>query len=257
MALEKFLDLTHFDNNTGVTEDPIIYKTNSPSFVMSSGAYAIKDMQRFNNEAYTFYTRWDNVTNGSKLRIALGCTAAGVGKAIDIEGTTGTQSVSLVNISSWTGLADAVLETKNMYDRFSWSIGTWYKVKILIANNLIRVWVNNINVIDVPLFSVAGNYMAITGINSTSNVRVSDLWHYSDQCFWGNVNLNGVPYSDGIVAIYNQETFTILGYVNNNDAGDYVIFIEDDPNNLNKYFMTAQIRSLPDTQGKGIGNITL
>ena len=257
MALEKLSNLTDFDINVGVTEDAVDYYNSPPSFVVNATDYMVKDMGRFNNEAYTFYTKFDDITTGGKLRIAVGCTSGGVGKAIDIEGTTGAHSVSLVNISTWTGLPDSVLDTKNMYDRFEFNTTTWYKIEIVIANAMIRVWVNNILVLDNSLFAIAGNYVGITGINSSADVRVSEFWHYTDQVFWGNVNLNGVPNTDGTVALYNQETYTILGYVYVNAVGDYMLFIEDDPNNLNIFFMTAQIRSLPSTQGKGIGNITL
>jgi hypothetical protein len=167
--------------------------------------------------------------------------------------------IQYVNISSWDGLPDSVNEEKDLKIRgWNFKSDVFYKITIYLANNQLKVYFNNALCVDSLAFSPSGGWMGVSGIDSTTSSYVSDLTYWEEQCLWGNVNINGVPQAtSGRAILFSQDIVEVVEYSATNTDGDYLIFLEDDPANLNKYFMIGFIADQTNIQPRGVSNITI
>jgi len=133
----------------------------------------------------------------------------------------------------------------------------WYPFKIIIANDILKVFFNGIMCIETSAYAPNGNWWALSGIDTGTDVFFSDVYYFESQVFFGNVNVNGVPDADGRAVLFNQDTPKMLQNGFSNVNGDYAILIEDDPASGNKYFLLGYVDDRHDVQPRGIGNITL
>ncbi len=249
--------ITDFTSSSA-SESGSVYKTFSPSISLASGDNALYDTTGpFDNVAITAWVRFTDSTDG-KVRFHLGCTSGGAGKAIDIVMSATGWKVQYVNISSFDGLPDAVNKEKDFKLRgWEFSDNIFYKITIFLANNQLKVYFNSALAIDENAYSPAGGWTGISGIDTATTTYVDDLVVYQDQCLWGNVNINGVPQAtDGRAVLFSQDIVEVVEYSSTNADGDYLIFVEDDPANLNKYFILGFVADQTDIQPRGVGNIT-
>lgn len=254
----RYVDID-FTLNSGAVNIPSVYKDTSPGILLTSGTHAYYDTAGpFNNAAVTAWVRFTDILDG-KFRLHLGCTSAGVGKAIDIVMDATGWKVQYVNISSWDGLPDTVNSEKNFKLR-GWEFlsNTFYKLTVYLANNQLKVYFNGALAIDDTNYAPAGGYMGISGIDTNTSTYVSDMYFYEEQCLWGNVNINGIAQAtSGRAVLFSQDIVEVVEYSATNADGDYLIFLEDDPVNLNKYFLIGFIADQTDIQPRGVSNITI
>ena len=240
-----------FTVNNGVNIIPSIYKYTSPGMVFPAATNVQYDTTGpFDNVAFTTWVRFTDIDDG-KIRFHIGCTSAGVGKSIDLVMSATNWKIQYNNISSWDGAPDAVNSEKDLRLR-----GMSFKDAIFYKQ--LRVYFNNILCIADDLYSPAGGWWGISGMDSATTTYVSDTYLYEEQCLWGNVNVNGVPQAiQGRAVLFNQDVVEVIEYSTTNADGDYIIFLEDDPINLNKYFLLGFIADQTNIQPRGVGNITI
>lgn len=248
--------LTDFDTNSGVTENSAEFSGVSPGLDVPSGAYIVTDNATFDNFGLTTNVKFSSTT-ASQFRILLGVTVAGVGRALDFNLTSGSHTVSLVNISSFTGVADSTQISKEFAPRINFETTNWYKVVITIANNVLRVSVGDWWAFESNVFSPTGTLWGFSGMASANTVIASDTYQYTNQVFWGNVNVNGVPNAAGVAVMFKQFDASVVDYQACNADGDYAILVTDDIAALNKYFIIGYVRDLPTVQPRGVCNLTL
>lgn len=254
----RFVDID-FTLNSGLVNIPSIYRDTTPGILLTSGTHAYYDTgSPFTNAAITGWVRFTDHNDG-KFRLHLGCTSGGVGKAIDIVMSATGWKVQYVNISSWDGLPDAVNSEFDFKPR-GWDFidNTFYNFKVYLANNHLKVYFNNTLALTEIAYAPAGGFTGISGIDTNTSTYVSDMYYYEEQCLWGNVNINGIPQSvDGRAVLFSQDIVEVVEYSATNTDGDYLIFLEDDPVNLNKYFLIGFIADQTDIQPRGVSNITI
>lgn len=251
----QMTNLTDFTTNSGVTETVATYKYTSPGLVVGSGDYIYHDDGAMTNFATTCWVQFGATT--AQFRVLLGVTAAGAGKALDFNLTASSQTVSLTNISTFTGVADSTIVSKEMIDRLTLTSGKWYYLTIIISNNILKVYFGNYYMFETNVYAPGDTYWGFSGMATANSTVVSDVWWYNNQVFYGNVNINGVPDVDGVAVMFKQVDGAVVDYVQCNTDGEYAILVTDDPTSGNKYFLIGYIQDEPTVQPRGVGNITL
>lgn len=249
-------NLADFTLNSGVVENATIYNDVTPALDVDTGTYIYHDSTDISNFGLICYVRFGDVT-ASQFRILLGVNSSGVGRALDFNMTGSSQTCAFVTISSFTGAADTTLVSKEFLPRIPLIDDTFYKISVVIANDIIKVFVNNYIMFESTSFVPTDSIWGYSGMSTSTLVYVSDTYWYKDQVFWGNVNLNAVPDGDGVATLYNQGTHALVSRVQCNDDGDYTLLVDDDPANFTKYFLIGNITTLTNIQPRGVGNITL
>ncbi len=258
MAIQTINRIADYDVNNGVTENTGIFKYTAPSMVLSSGTDIIKNMNRFHNEAFTFWVYFADAT-ASKFEAVLGTDVNGSGVALRFDFSASYSWIRLVQVTNFGNPTyDSVIVEKDVRlieDGFQ--NNTWYKCVVYLADDMLKVEFNGVQLFEIETFVPNGTYFGFSGLDTSNNIYISDATYYSDQVFWGNVNLNGVPDDQGQVLMLKQSTFSLIGRDLCNSKGEWLIFLEDDPANVNKYILIGHILDRPTYQPRGVGNITL
>lgn len=256
MAITHFDELADFGTVSGVTEDAGVFYDDGPGFLAEAGEYVLEDNGRCINEVFKFWMRLTDA-DATSFKFMVGANSSGVGQYVQFDFDATNMYVRLVTASGFDvayDTAEATIDIKNM---IVLSDIDWVPVQIEIQDNKIRCQVRNIVCFEYKSFSPVGNYFGFCNLTGSADVHISDLYWYTDQIVYGNVNLNGVADSNGIVVLYNQSTFDVVEYRHTDSDGEYYIFIDDDPANLNKYFMYGFIDGETNIQPRGVSNITL
>lgn len=256
MAITHFDEIADFGTVSGVTEDVSVFYDQSPGFLAKAGEYVLEDNGRCINEVFKFWMRLTDVDDTS-FKFMVGANSSGVGQYVQFDFDVTNMYVRLVTASGFDvayDTAEATIDIKNM---IALADNDWVPVQIEIQDNKIRCRFRNIICFEYKSFSPVGNYFGFCNLSGSADVHVSDLYWYTDQIVYGNVNLNGVADGRGIVVLYNQSTFEVVEYRHTDNDGEYYIFIDDDPINLNKYFMYGFIDGETNIQPRGVSNITL
>jgi hypothetical protein len=257
MAKYKYNRLTDYSINNGVTENTTIFKYESPSFELTSGSYIIKDLNRMYNEAITCWLSSSDFTN-SKFQILIGCDNAGNGVALRFDMSSSQFFIRLVYISSFGNPTyDSVIIERDLFNILNLVNNTFYKISLYLSQDKVGVLFDDVDVFEISNVTFTGNYFGFSGIDTPTSIFVSDIYYYSDSVFYGNVNLNGVPDDSGNVLMLNQQTYSMVNLDRCDVDGNWMIFLEDDPINFNKYVLIGYISDRPDLQPRGVGNITL
>ncbi len=255
MAITPITSITQF-TNVSVTESAVSH-TISPSFsYAAAGASVIQDISKFDNEVFKFYIRMDDTTSSS-FRILLGTDISGNGKAIQFDFTATNKYIRLVNISGIATTYDTIDVTNDVGNRLLFSNNQFIACRVEVVNSKLRFFYGNLKAIDVQNFTNTGTYWGFASLVGTSQIYTSDMFYVYDQILHGNVNLNGAPSNDGTIITYLQATNTVFDYSKSDPDGNYMVFIDDDPINLNKYFMYGFVSSLEQLQPRGVSNISI
>lgn len=257
MAIKKISNTGDYDINSGVLESWITFKDIAPSLRVTNGSHIIKDLGRFYNEAFICWIRTAN-GNAFKYQMLLGCDVNGNGLAIRFDGTASGLTIKLVNITSFGNPTyDSIIEEREVTDFILISNNTWHKLKVAFVNSKIQVILEGRLVFESTSAVATGNYFGHSGIDTTNETLVSDLYYYTDQIFWGNVNSKGIPSDKGIVYFLRQDTVQLYSRTMTDQYGNYMVFVEDDPIDLHKYIVLGYISNKTYLQPRGYGNLTL
>lgn len=254
---KTLLPLSSFDTNSGVTEDALDFNAISPSLVLTSGDYAIKDMSLFDNQGFTFYMKETYGT--SKYRILIGTDVAGAGHCLDFVSSGTSDVFTLGTTTAFNDALATTIESVELNQTYLFtSDSNFRKVTIKIINGDIFVYLDGYGLLCSAINqTLTGTHFGIAGLDTASDVHISDLTNYENQIYWGNINLNGAPDENGYARMYNRVTHE-LEYESKADAdGNYSILIEDDPANGNKYYIIGFIDGVTAIQPRGVSNITL
>ncbi len=256
MTVIAHTDVADFDTNSGVVNTNTAFHSIAPSFAYDAGDYVITDIGRFNNEAFKFYMRMDDVT-ATNFKIMLGCNAVGNGRAIQFDFSSTQKWVRLVTTSGIDQAFDTVLQETDIHSKRIINNDFFVEIKVIISNNKIKVYYQGLLVIDYQNFTIVGNNWGFANLTGSSLVYTSDMFYVYDQIIYGNVNLNGAPDSRGVVIMYNQSTYDVVEYTVCDPNGEYMIFIDDQPENFNKYFIYGFVNGVGTVQPRGVSNITI
>lgn len=250
MAINPIHLLTDYDVNSNVTEDNTEFKTTSPCFKFdqSLSPYILKNMTRFHNETFTLYFKAVNVTT-FKLLVMIGSDVTGNGYAISLE----NNSIKLVNTAIFVPQTEFVI--KDLTRILSMENDTYYKLSIMVANNKLECFIDDMLVLDYTPFLKYGDYFGYHLNGGTSNVYVSDTIYFDDQILWGEVALVSTPDEDGFVLLFDQTDIGFISRGNCNVNGNYLIFVDEDPLDQNLHIMVGAIST--ELQPKGISNVTI
>lgn len=244
--------LTDYDIVNNVVEDHANYYNISPSFYFNYtlAPYMLKDMGRFHNEAFKFSFNSPDVSN-FKFQVLFGCNSSGDGYAVSIENSI----MKLVTVSTF--VETAVLSERGLSRSMNFANNTYYSFKLVIANAKLQIYLNDNLFMEYNSFSPIANYYGYHLNGSTANVYISDTTYYDDQVIWGNVNLNGENNEDGFSLLFNQISIDLHSYSPCDTSGNWIIFIDDDPIQQNRFILIGAISSKEYLQPKGISSITL
>lgn len=255
MTINAITDVADF-TNVGVENSTEAFHTISPSFKYGAADSVIQDISRFHNEVFKFHLRMDDV-NATSFKIMLGCDASGTGRAIQFDFSTNNKWIRLVNTTGIDTAYASVVQEKDIEPLMIHTSGSFVECRVEISNNKLRFFFNNLIVLDTTLLTTVGTHWGFCNLTGSSQVWTSDMFHVFDQILFGNVNLNGAPDEDGVVIVYNQSTYAVVNYTRCDANGEYMVFIDDDPVNVNKYFLYGFITGLGTVQPRGVSNITL
>ena len=249
MTITRFDAIADFDTVSGATDA-------APGFLLEGSEHILHDNARIHNEVFKFDMQCANITN-TKFKFMVGVNSLGIGQALEFDYDGATLYIRLVtsngiDVDHMT--AEATMDLTNMLVLVN---GQSIPIRVEIQDNKIRCRVKNIIVAEYKSFSPNGNYFGFANRLNSSNVIITNLIQYSDQIVYGNVNLNGAANADGIVVLYNQNTYEVVEYHYTDGDGEYFIFIDDDPIYQNKYFMYGFIEGQTSIQPRGVSNITL
>lgn len=256
MTIQSINDVAQFSTNSGVVNSSEAFHEIAPAFKYAGGTFIYNDIGKFNNEAFKFYIRMDDV-NSTTFKIMLGCDSNGAGQAIQFDFSSTNKWVRFVNTSGWDVLYDSVVVEKEISNLFRTPNSYFIECKVIVSNNKIRFYYNGMLLIDSTLFSPTSTYWGFCNRSGSSQVWTSDMFYVYDQILYGNVNLNGAADGRGIVVVYNQATYEVVSYTHCDDNGEYMVFLDDDPANVNKYFLYGFIPGVGTVQPRGVSNITL
>lgn len=256
MAIEAITSINHFDSVVGVVDSMESYHIVSPSLKFAPATSVIKEINRMHNEVFKFHIRMDDVEL-TKFKIMLGCDAAGVGRAIQFDFDANNKMVRYVNQSGIDVAYDSVIKEKDITNISLLNNAEYVECKVVISINKVQLFFQNRLCMEVTNFTTVGTNWGFCNLTGSSIVYLSDLYYIYDQILYGNVNLNGAPDSRGIVSLYNQATYELVKRVICDMNGEYMIFIDDDPANFNKYFLYGYVDGLTNLQPRGVSNITL
>lgn len=252
MTINTLYNLTDYDTNSNVTEDNVEFHTTSPCFLMDHTLtpYILKDLTRSHNESITTYFKTTDVIN-FKIQVLFGSNVTGTGYAFSIEHGL----IKLVTTTTFT--ESSILISKDISNIIEFTNDTYYPLKILIVNDKIELYINNLLLIEYIGFTAIDNNIGYHLNGGTANVYISDTIYYDDQIIWGNINLNGQNNEDGIALLFSQLSIEFLTDSRCDENGNWMIFIEEDPVQQNKHILIGEITSKEYLQPKGISNITL
>lgn len=258
MTIESITSVSSFDTSTGVAESNETYHTVLPSFKFLAGTHVITNAGRFHNEVFKFHLRMDDV-NATNFKIMLGCDATGIGRAIQFDFNATNKWVRLVNASGIDVTYDSVISEKDLMPLFNFdsASGMFIECKVIISKNKLQFYYGNRLCVDTVQFTTVGNNWGFCNLTGSSQVWISDLSYIYDQILYGNVNLNGAPDDEGVVIVYNQSTYEVVEYTTCDTNGEYMVFLDDDPANVNKYFLYGFVNGVNGVQPRGVSNITL
>lgn len=256
MAIVQANSISYYDTNSGVTDDNVTYKSMSPSMSMAAGTYVLKDLTRFNNEVFKFYVRFSDVTN-THFKLMIGIDNMGTGRAVHFDFSSTDAWVRLVNTSGLDQTYDTVITEHNLYNRMTMVNDQFVECRAEIVNGNFQFYFNGMRVLQSTAFTANANYFGFCNLTTGTQVYVSDVEYIYDQIIWGNVNLDGNPQAEGIVGCYKQSTLELYKYIRCLTNGAYMIFIDDDPVNANKYFIYGYVKDQGIVQPRGISNITI
>jgi len=254
--IKHITNISQFDVNNGVDHSYTQFNTTSPSFMLDPATWWLKDNEQFHNEALKVHIRMDDVES-TNFKIMFGCTSAGAGRALQFDFSATNKWVRLVNTSGIDQVYDSVIEEVDMHSRRPFTDALFVSLKIIISNNKLKCWFGNYFLFDIETFSISGTYWGACNLTGSTRVYTGDVTAYSDQVLWGNVNLNGEPDDLGQVIVYNQDTYQVIDYTYCDSNGEYMVFLDDDPADMNKYFLYGFIPGIVYVQPRGVSNITL
>lgn len=256
MSITRFDAIADFDTISGATEDPATFNELAPGFLVEAGEHVLHDNSRIHNEVFKFHMRCADADDTS-FKFMVGVNSSGVGQALQFDYDATNLYVRLVTASGIDVAYDTAEATMDLTNMLMVANDQFIPIQIEIQDNKIRCRVKNIIVAEYKSFQPTGTYFGFANLTGSANVYVSDLYWYNDQIVYGNVNLNGAANADGIVVLYNQSTYDVVEYRHTDNDGEYFIFIDDDPANLNKYFMYGFVEGQTSIQPRGVSNITL
>jgi len=256
MAITPITSIANFDLVTGVVNSSEAYHTVNPSFKYSVATSMLTENSRMHNEVFKFHLRLDDV-EATKFKIMVGCDSAGVGRAVQIDFTPTSKMIRLVNQSGIEVAYDSVIQEKDMTNLIIPTNGVFMECTLIISINKIQFFIGTKKCIDYSNFTTVGTHWGFCNLTGSSQVWTSDMFYIYDQILYGNVNLNGAPDSRGVVTVYNQATYEVVKRVICDSNGEYMIFLDDDPVNFNKYFLYGYVNGLTNLQPRGVSNITL
>ena len=256
MAITRLESVSDYGVNSGVIDDIGVFADLSPGQELGAGSYIIDDFSQASNEVLKFYASFSNVTS-TNFKILLGDTAAGIGMALQIDMSSSNLFVRLVTATGIDQTEDTIVEQNDLIDRFIPANDVFYPVQVELQGGNLRVRINNIIALETGTFVASGTNFGFCNRAGSSNVTISDVYWYTNQIVYGNVNVNGVADSNGVVILYNQFTYEVIKKQRCTPNGLFWIFIDDDPLNFNKYFMYGFIEGEYGLQPRGVSNITL
>lgn len=257
MSIELINNIGYYTTVTGVTNSNEAIHTISPALKFTVDSHVLTDQSRMNNEVYKFHLRSENI-DATNFKIIVGCDGSNVGPAIELDFTATSKIIRLVNQTALdtNGATIAEKDITTLFD-FSNATSQFIECRVEISKNKIRFYYAGRLCIDSTQLVPMGTQFGFLNSPASSIVYVSDPYYYFDQILYGNVNLNGAPNSKGKVILYNQATYQVVSVTHCDSNGDYMIFVDDDPVNGNKYFLYGFIEDYTASQPRGVSNITL
>lgn len=238
-----------------------VFKDISPGIYMGSGEYCVKDQTSLDNFALTFYYKFLNATS-SGIRVAFGCDNTGVGYSFDYVISTATDvkyKINQLTTAGWTNAPDTTLYEIDAYHGYVHNISNvneWRKLSIVIAGSRLQIYTDDDYLFYEDLnFTISGTHWGLASLG-TNVLYISDVYVYENQIFYGNVNIDGTTYSEnGYVNLYNQQDMSFVKRSTCDTNGDYMLFIEDDPINQNKYYILGYYSDKKNIQPRGVSNL--
>ena len=256
MTITAITTVADFSTISGVIDTNTTYHTVAPSLSLPVGTYTLTDLGRINNEVFKFHLRL-NDTDSTSFKIMLGCDNAGIGRAIQFDFSSTQKFVRLVNASGFDVAYDSVIEEKDIQSFFVDTAGLYVACRVEISNNKLRFYYGERLMLETIILTTVGTYWGFCNLTSSTQLYVSDTFVVQDQILFGNVNLNGAADEDGNVIVYNQSTYEVYEYTECDANGEYMVFLDDDPVNQNKYFLYGYVLGIGTVQPRGVSNITL
>lgn len=252
---QLFTDIAQFDSASAQNSSEA-YHTNPNAFKFGAGTHLNTDMTRSHNEAYTFYLRFNAADTGA-FKAVVGGNASGVGIAVQLDFTSTNKWIRIINSSGLDTSIGSVIAEVDIQNQIILNDSAFVKCTIIVSQNKLEFYYGNRRIHSITNYTANGNNFALVSLTGSSQTYVSDLIHYGDQVLHGNVNLNGAPNDGGEVVLYNQSTMEFIKKISCDPNGEYMLFIEDDPLYLNKYFIYGYIKGIGIVQPRGVSNITI
>lgn len=256
MTINKVESISYFDTNSGVQESNNEYRTRSPAFQCDPGTYCYKTWTSMSNRVLKMWVNMTDTT-ATSFKIMLGVDNTGVGRALQFDFSAANKWVRLVNVSGFDVAYDTVIEEIDLHTRWTWVNDIYEKLQIEIQGAKIRVSYGRITLFERNDMTYVGNHWGFCNLTASSTVYASDVDDIENQIIYGNVNLNGAPDDDGVVLVYNQQSYELYKKTRCDANGEYFVFIDDDPQNVNKYFIYGYIDGSGTVQPRGVSNITI
>lgn len=256
-------DVADFTTNSGTANLSYIYNTVSPSIAIDNGEYIIKDQTSLDNFALTFYFRFASVANNN-MRVHLGSDGTGLGNCLNLSldaSKNATLTYGELTTPGWINAIDTSIKQRQYLINNGWNVQNptyvqrWTKVSIVIVNDILEIYYDNLLFYKDESYTPVGTYFGFSN-NSSVSTYISDVYVYENQIFYGNVNIDGTIYSSGgYVNAYYLHDMSLYKRVECDSQGRYALFIEDDPLNLNKYYIIGYYNSRADVQPRGVSNL--
>ena len=254
MTINAITSISQF-TNVGVVDSNEAVHTITPALKFAVATSVINDITTLTNDAFKFHLRMDTVT-ATSFKLMIGCNATGTGYALQFDFSASNKWIRLVTTSGINQAYDTVVQEVDMHNRLNFTDAQFIPCVVKLVDNKIQLVYNGFIAID-SAWSPTETHWGFCNLTASSLVYVSDIFHVNNQILFGNVNLDGAPDNRGIVMLYAQSTYDIVEVVETDTNGEYMIFIDDDPANLNKYFLYGYIKGLGTVQPRGVSNITL
>lgn len=254
--INKLNDIAQLDVNSGVVHSYTQIFNDAPAFDLDPATWWLKDNGRMFNEAFKLHLRFDDM-EATICKLMLGCNSSGAGVAIQFDFSATAKWIRLVTTTGIDQAYSSVLHEVDISSKAVFTNAQYIGFKTIISNGKLQFWYGTIRLFDIQDFVPLGTYWGVCNLTGSTKVYTSDMYYIQDQILWGNVNLNGEPDMDGIVVVYNQSTYIVESVQPCDPNGEYMVFLDVDPAQLNKYFLYGFIPNIGYVQPRGVTNITL
>lgn len=252
MAINTLYTLADFTTNSSVTEDNVEFHTTSPCFKFDHtlSPYLMKNMLRFHNETFTLYFKANDITLFN-LEVLIGCNIGGDGYGVLIEDGL----ISLVDTTIF--VPTNTILSKDLTRMNPLLSNTYYKLSIMVVNNKLEVFLDDVLVLEYSNFVKVDNYFGYHLNGGTTNVYVSDTIYFDDQIVWGEIAYVNRGDEDGFMLMYDQTDISFMGVAECDADGNYMMFVDEDPVDQNLHIMVGAIHTQQQIQPKGISSVTI